>query len=143
MMSEIANTLSTETGLPSDLVHKGLGALLNYIKGELGPETFSKLEALIPGTGGFIEKFESSADSSRGGLLEMVTGLAGKLLGGKVQDLAKLMESFTKIGFKPEQIEAFLPKALAMIKNLLPPELLQLVLSKIPTLSKVMESGDA
>ena len=96
---------------------------MNYLKSELGPETFSKLEALIPARGASSRNFESSADSSRGGLLEMVTGLASKLLGGKVQDLAKLMESFTKIGFKPEQIEAFLPKVLALIKDHLPPEL--------------------
>jgi Protein of unknown function VcgC/VcgE (DUF2780) len=142
-MSEFADKLSSETGLSSDLVHKGFGALLNFIKTELGPETFAKLESVIPGAGDAIQKFESSPDSAQGGLLAMVSALAGKVFGGRTEDVAKLMESFSKIGLKPEQIETFLPKALALIKSYLPPELLELVLSKIPALAKLTESKTA
>jgi Protein of unknown function VcgC/VcgE (DUF2780) len=142
-MSEIADTLSSQTGLSNDLVHKGVGALLNFIKAELGPETYAKLESVVPGAEEAIEKFESSPDSSHGGLLEMVAALAGKVLGGRAEEVAKLMESFAKIGFKPEQIEAFLPKAIELIKSYLPPEVLELVLSKIPALARFTESGTA
>ena len=58
----------------------------------------------------------------------MVSGLAGKLLGGKAGEGADLLSSFSKLGFKPEQIEAFLPKALELIKSHLSPELLQKIL---------------
>jgi hypothetical protein len=142
-MSEIADTLSAQTGLSNDLVHKGAGALLNFIKAELGPETYAKIESVVPGAADAIEKFESSPDSSHGGLLEMVAALAGKVLGGRAEDVAKLMESFAKIGFKPEQIESFLPKAIELIKSYLPPEVLELVLSKIPALARFTESGTA
>ena len=52
-MSELANNLTEQTGISSDLVHQGLGALLNFLKKEVGDETFSKLTATIPGTRDF------------------------------------------------------------------------------------------
>ena len=85
-MSEIANQLSSETGLSSDLVHKGLGALLNFVKEQLGPETFAKFEAAIPGAADFIQKFESSPGASQGGLGALFAGLAGKLLGARAEE---------------------------------------------------------
>ncbi len=139
-MSEIANQLSSETGLSSDLVHKGLGALLNFIKQQLGPETFAKFEAAIPGAADFIQKFESSTTASSGGIGGLVAGLAGKLLGGRAQEAAKLLESFTQVGFKPEQVEAFLPKALEWIKSQIPPELLEKLLASVPALAKLAGS---
>ena len=52
-MSEIANQLTSETGVSNDLVHKGLGALLNFVREQLGPETFARFEAAIPGARDF------------------------------------------------------------------------------------------
>ena len=55
----------------------------------------------------------------------MVSGLAGKLLGGKAGEGIDLLATLSKLGFKPEQIESFLPKALELIKSHLSPELVQ------------------
>ena len=68
----------------------------------------------------------------------MVSGLAGKLLGGKAGEGADLLSSFSKLGFKPEQIEAFLPKALELIKSYLSPELLQKIMAALPVLAKFL-----
>ena len=71
----------------------------------------------------------------------MVSGLAGKLLGGKAGEGADLLSSFSNWGFKPEQIEAFLPKALELIKSHLSPELIQKLLTALPLFAKFLTAG--
>jgi hypothetical protein len=134
-MSDLANRLAAETGISGEQAHKGLGALLTFIKEQLGDETFQKLEAAIPGAASMLSSFESSEGASKGGLLETVTALAGKLFGGKAEGGAELLASLSKLGFQPGQIEAFLPKALEFLKNHLPPELVERVLAILPGLT--------
>ncbi len=136
-MSEVANQLASETGVSSDLVLKGLGAILNFIKEKVGTETFAQFEAAIPGASDYIQKFGSSTESPQGGLVGLFTGLASKFLGGRAEEAVKLLESFSKIGFKPEQVEAFLPKALEWIKSHLSPDLLEKLLATLPALGKM------
>ena len=71
----------------------------------------------------------------------MVTGLAGKLLGGKAGEGVDLLSSLSKIGLKPEQIESFLPKALELIKSHLSPELIQKIMMGLPLLAKFLKAG--
>jgi len=134
-MSDVANTLATETGVSGEQALKGLGALLSFLKERLGEENFQKLEAAIPGAASMISSFASSEGASKGGLLETVSALAGKLFGGKAEGGAELLASLSKLGFQPGQIEAFLPKALEFIKNHLPPELVERVLASLPGLA--------
>ena len=68
----------------------------------------------------------------------MVSGLAAKLLGGQAGEGADLLSTFSKLGFKPEQIEAFLPKALELIKTYLSPELLQKIIAALPAITKYL-----
>jgi hypothetical protein len=139
-MSELVNEVTSRTGLSPELVQKGLGALLSFLKKELGPETFDKLQASIPDASRLTSQHESSAESAPagGGLFEMVSGLAAKLLGGQAGAGADLLSSLSKLGFKPEQIEAFLPKALEMIKTYLSPELLQKIIAALPAITKYL-----
>src|SRR5689334_711248 len=136
-MSDTVNALSSETGLSTDLVHKGLGAVLDFLRQHLGQETFDRIQAAIPNSADFLKGFESSPDAAGGGgLLGALAGLASKFLGGGAGELSKLVENFGKLGFKPEQIEAFLPKALAFIKSHLPADLFQQILAKFPALAE-------
>jgi Protein of unknown function VcgC/VcgE (DUF2780) len=139
-MSDLVNELSTRTGISSDLVQKGLGALLAFMKKELGEETFDKLQSSIPDASRLTSQHESSAESAppQGGLFEMVAGLAGKLLGGQAGAGADLLSTLTKVGLKPEQIEAFLPKALELIKTYISPELLQKIIAALPAITKFL-----
>ena len=139
-MSDLANTLATETGISGEQAHKGLGALLSFLKERLGEENFQKLEAAIPGAASMISNFEASQETSRGGLFETVTALAGKLFGGKAEGGAELLASLSKLGFQSGQIEAFLPKALEFIKNHLPPELIERVMASLPGLAHMAGS---
>ena len=53
-MSDLVHELSTRTGISADLVQKGLGALLAFMKKELGAETFDKLQSSIPDAAGLL-----------------------------------------------------------------------------------------
>ncbi len=135
-MSDTANAVASETGLSTDLVHKGLGAVLDFIRQHLGEETFERVQSAIPNASDFLNRFESSPEAAGGGgLLGALTGLAAKFLGGGAGDLTKLLETFAKLGFKPEQIEAFLPRAIAFIQSHLPADLFQQILERFPGLS--------
>ena len=68
----------------------------------------------------------------------MVSDLAGKFLGGKSGQGAELLATLSKLGFKPEQIESFLPKALELIKTYLSPELIQKILASLPALAAMI-----
>jgi hypothetical protein len=140
-MSDLANTLATQTGISDEQAHKGLGALLSFLKERLGDENFQKLEAAVPGAASMISNFEAAQGTSHGGLFEMVTALAGKLFGGKAEGGAELLASLSKLGFQPGQIEAFLPKALEFLKNHLPPELVERVMASLPGLANQAGSG--
>jgi hypothetical protein len=71
----------------------------------------------------------------------VVSDLASKVLGGKAGEGAELLSSFSKLGFKPEQIEAFLPRALDLIKSYLSPELVERILAALAALAKLTGSG--
>ena len=73
----------------------------------------------------------------------MVSGLASRLLGGKAGEGAELLSSLSKLGFKPEQIESFLPRAFEVIKSHLSPELIQKILAALPVLAKLAGSAPA
>jgi hypothetical protein len=139
-MSEIVNQLAAQTGISSDLLHKGLGALLSFMKKELGEGTYTEVEESIPDAAHALKTYEEApeAASGSGSLLGMVGELAGKFLGGKSGSGAELLGTLSKLGFKPEQIETFLPKALALLKTYLSPELLQKILASLPALAAMI-----
>ena len=145
-MSDLVNQLTAHTGLSPELVQKGLGALLSFLKKELGEENFAKLETSIPGArrsrpNTSRHRKAGKAPPHQGGLFEMVAGLAGKLLGGKAGEGVDLLSTLSKLGFKPEQIESFLPKAIELIKNHLSPELIQKLVAAMPVLEKLLGFG--
>jgi Protein of unknown function VcgC/VcgE (DUF2780) len=142
-MPDTVNALSSETGLSADLIHKGLGAVLDFLRQHLGDEVYNRVQSAIPNAPDFLRSFEASPDGAgSGGLLGALTGLASKVLGGSAGDLAKLFESFSKLGLSAQQIESFLPKALEFLKAHLPADLIEQILSKIPALAKVAGGMD-
>jgi len=142
-MPDLVHELAAHTGISSDLIQKGLGALLSFLKKQLGDETFAKVQSSVPGAAALTSSFESAPPpaQSQGGLFGMVSELAGKLFGGGAGQGADLLSTLTKLGFRPEQIEAFLPKALELIKNHLPPDLVDKVLASLPALGKLLGQG--
>ena len=47
-MPDLVNELASRVGISPELVQKGLGALLSFLKKELGENTFGELAASIP-----------------------------------------------------------------------------------------------
>jgi uncharacterized protein (DUF2267 family) len=136
-MYDIVNQLASQTGISSELIQKGLGAFFSFLKKELGEETYTEVEQSVPDAAHSLKSFETAPEASQGSgsLLGMVSDLAGKFLGGKTGAGAELLSNFSKLGFKPEQIESFLPMVLEMIKKHLSPELVQKILASLPALA--------
>ncbi len=134
-MSDIVSSLSSQTGISSELIQKGLGAVLKMLQDQLPPELFSKVQGVLPDAGEMISASESTGPEA-GGMIQAVTSLAGKLFGARGEAAADLFTRLSQHGFSPEQLKAFLPKVLEYFKNNLPPEALQMVEKLVPGLSE-------
>lgn len=141
-MDDLTNALATETGVSSEQARNGFGALLNFLKERLGDENFQKLEAAIPGAASMIANSEAAQGTTQGGLFDAISALAGRLFGGKAEGIAELLTSLGKLGFQPAQIETFLAKAPALLKQHLPPELVERIMTALPG-AATMASSEA
>jgi Protein of unknown function VcgC/VcgE (DUF2780) len=131
-MPDIVNDLVTQTGISSDTIHKAVAALLGFLEKELGSDVVDNVKATLPGAARFAGNAESPAESApQGGLLGTLSSLAGKILGDKAGAGTNLLATLSALGLKPEQIEDFLTKSIAFIKQHLSPEVLEKVLSTI------------
>jgi hypothetical protein len=135
-MSDIVNSLSSQTGIGIDQVRKGLGAVLKALQGHLPPELFSKIEGAVPDAGAMISASES-ASSEGGGLVQAVTSLAGKLFGGGGGAATDLFTRLGQLGFSADQLQAFLPRVLEFFKAKLPSDVLEKVEGLMPGLPEV------
>jgi uncharacterized protein VcgC/VcgE DUF2780 len=139
-MSDIVDSISSQTGISADLVRKGLGAVLKMLQDQLSPEHFSKLQAVLPDANAMISASESSGTQG-GGMIQAVTGLAGKLFGQKGEAATDLFARLGQQGFSADQLQAFVPKVLEHFKDKLPPEVLEKVQGLAPGLSEVAGSS--
>jgi hypothetical protein len=131
-MSNVVATLSSQTGIGSDQVRRGLGALLSFLKAHLGDETFSRIRAAVPQVGEIVDAHEASeAPSAGGGLIAAVTEFASKFLGTEGLDVSKLLASLSAAGFSVEQVRTFIPKALEYLEAHLPPELIDRIKASV------------
>ena len=141
-MSDIVNSLASETGIGPELVRKGLGAVLKMLQDQLPPELFSKVQGALPDAGAMISASESTGTEA-GGLIEAVTSLAGKLFGNRGEAATDLFTRLAQHGFSPDQLKAFLPKVLEFFKDKLPPEILEKVEKLVPGLSEVAGTSES
>jgi hypothetical protein len=139
-MADLVDSLASQVGISSEMAHKGLAALMSFLKTELGDHTFSKLESSIPGASGMAEQAEPARESAQTGLLGAVTALAGKLLGDQAAGGAKLLENLSSLGFQPQQLESFLVRAIELIKQHVPADVLERVKASLPALAGLVPS---
>jgi Protein of unknown function VcgC/VcgE (DUF2780) len=139
-MADIVDSLAQKLGIPPETAHKGVATLLNFLKTELGDQTFSKIESSVPGASGLADQAEPLPESGQGGLLGTITSLASKVLGGQSGGAAKLLEGLSALGLQPQQVEAFVAQALTFIKQHVPPDLLQKVMASLPALAALIPS---
>lgn len=144
-MSDLIQSLKAQTNLDADQVSGGLGALFDFLKKQLPPDLFSSLESALPQAAQLIQshglRSTGEEPAGGGGLLGSLAGMAGKIFGGKMGELSELTEGMGKAGFSIEQVTEFLPKALAMLKQVLPDDLIQKILAAIPALAALLQKA--
>ena len=124
-MNDVVTRLAGETGLNADMIQKGLGAILAFLKEKLGDD-FSKVSSQLPDSDQLMQAFASAKESS-GGLMSAVTELVSKALGG-----GDVLGSLGKLGFDPGQIAKFLPALIAMLTQQLPADLFDKIKDLVP-----------
>jgi hypothetical protein len=123
-MDEILETLSQHAGVSPETAKSGLGAILTFIKDHLPSELFEKIERSLPGLGGAVDSYQE-AQGSGVGLMGAITGLAGKFLGGGGADVSRLLSMLSTAGLSVAQMKSFLPKAVELLKDHLPTDLVR------------------
>jgi uncharacterized protein (DUF2267 family) len=130
-MTEILTKLADQTGLNMDQVRKGLGSVLSFLKEHLPEQAFAKLESAVPGSAQMLAEAPPEAPAESGGILAQAAGWVSSLFGG-TGGAAQLIQRLSQLGLSAEQIQSFLPKVVAFLKDKLPPEIAEKVAGLIP-----------
>lgn len=138
-MSDPISALQSQTGLEGDLVTKGLGAVLNFLKEQLPEDLFAKVEAAIPRVGETISAF--LAGKKDPGMLGKVGDLIGGLFGGRAGELPSLFEMLAATGLSVDQAREFLPKVLELLKSRLPDDVLEQIMGRLPGLGPMLQEA--
>jgi hypothetical protein len=112
-MSDLLSKLASQAGVSEEQAKQGMGAILKHLKDKLPADSFGQVQKAVPNSLGMIDAAKSALG---GGILSVLLsrlGLGGGLLG-----------SLAKIGLSSGQIQAFLPKAIEMLKGVLTPDLM-------------------
>jgi hypothetical protein len=106
--SGLVSLLTKELSIKPDQALGGAGSILNFAKGKLSDDNFSKVASAIPE----MDKLIDSAPDV-GGLGKGLTKLAGGKLGG----LASLAGSFKSLGLDAGMVKNFVPVILKYVES--------------------------
>jgi hypothetical protein len=148
-MADFLTELASRAGMDGDQAHQGVGALLAMLKSRLDPAAFAHVQNAIPDSDQMLSGYEDKKQWASGGLLDVVKGMAGKLLGsgeqgpaatGDEQEPAGGIEAhFARIGLTPEHIQSLLPKLHDMLAGKLPPGVLDQIKQHVPAFGPAVE----
>jgi uncharacterized protein (DUF2267 family) len=135
-MASFLEELADKAGLRSDQAHQGIGALLTMLKDRLDPEAFSRLQQSIPNASEVLARCQSQAQEAKGGLLDALKGMSGKLSSGNNQDVVAALHShFGNFGLSPDHLKSLLPALGEMLASRLPPDVMDQIHAHVPGLS--------
>ena len=141
-MDEILKTLAEHTGISVETARNALGAVIAFLKEHLPEGLSGQLMQSLPDAHGLASAFEANkAPESGGGLLGAITGLASKVFGDGGADATKVLGMLKQSGLSLDQIHAFVPKVLELIKEHIPAELYDKILALIPGLGQAAEKA--
>lgn len=111
----LTDSLMSSLGVSEKQAAGGVGSLLNYAKGNLSADDFSKVSSSIPDMSSIMKAAPSAAKSAGGlgGLGGMASALGGDSLGG----LAGLASSFGDLGLSADMIQKFIPSILEYVNG--------------------------
>jgi hypothetical protein len=101
---ELVSALSKELGATPEQAAGAAGTLFGVAKSRLKEDEFSLVSKAVPGMDALLK----AAPSSGGGALGAVTGALSSL-GGSSSGLSGAMDSFSKLGLKPEMVAKAVP----------------------------------
>jgi hypothetical protein len=110
----LVDLLSSQLGVTKNQAEGGAGSIFQLAKQNLSMEDFSVIAKAVPGIDkmmGAAPKVEESS-SALGSISSMVSGNSKKLEG-----MAGLASSFTKLGLNSDMISKFTPIILDYVKN--------------------------
>jgi hypothetical protein len=125
-MSDMLSTLAAQTGIDIASIEKMVGAVLKFLRSELAPETYAKVEA--------DKVVEEAPEERSGGLMDMATKLASKFMGKDGEASADLMGNLLKTGVSMSAVAAFLPQLFQFLAAHLPPEIMSQLKNALPAL---------
>jgi hypothetical protein len=125
-MTDLIQSLSSETGASPDLIRTALAQVFAFLKRHLDPETVEKIEAHVPGASELPDVPEPVVGGGgTGGLLGSIGQAVGKILGGKAGEGIDLVSILSKTGLSLDNIRVLFTKLVAFLEAHLPPELLE------------------
>jgi hypothetical protein len=129
-MADIVTEVAAKTGMSPELVRKGLGAILAYLKTKMSADNYAKLQAAVPGADGLVDEAAKAGAAPSGGMLGAVGGAVSKLFGGSGE--GQLLTGLTSAGFSTDQLQEFLPKVMESLKGKLPADVMKQASGLLP-----------
>jgi len=142
-MADLISEVAAKAGIDSGLAQKGMGALLASLQDKLPAGAFSKVSSAVPNAASLVSAFQTSSGSSQQGASPSLGGLVGNLLGGQAESISNIISQFSKAGFTLDSAKAFIPVAIGLLKDKLPPETIKQVENAVPGLSSLLSDKDA
>jgi len=109
----LTESLMSTLGVNEKQASGGAASLLNYAKGNLSADDFSKVSGSIPDMGSIMKALPKESTKAAGGLGGMASALGGDSLAG----LAGLASSFGDLGLSADMIQKFIPSILEYVKG--------------------------
>jgi hypothetical protein len=126
-MTDLIQSLSSETGASPDLIRTALAQVFAFLKRHLDPEMVQKIVTHVPGASELpdVPEPHASGDGGGGGLMGSISQAIGKIFGGKATEGLDLVSILSKMGLSLDNIRALFTKLVAFLEAHLPPELLE------------------
>ncbi len=108
--SGLVDMLTNSLGVDAKQASGGMGAIFNYVKGNVSSEEFSQLGKSLPGVDGLVGQMPDisklSSGEGIGGLLDKASQYSESL-----QSINNVKKQFEALGLKPEMISDFVTTA--------------------------------
>ncbi len=112
----LADTLMSSLGVNEKQASGGAGSLLNYAKGNLSKDDFSKVSSSIPDMSSLLAAAPAAA-AATGGSLGGLGGMASALGGDSLAGLAGLASTFSGLGLDAGMVQQFIPVILEYVNG--------------------------
>ena len=137
-MDELVEKLTAQLGIDASVAHSATGKAMALVKDNVSPELFQQISGAIPGLDNATSAAQEQTESSGGGLLGSVAGLASNMLGGSAGDAIELGASLKSAGLDTDQMGSFANTVIDFIRSKVGDDVANQLLEKVPMLKSLM-----